>query len=77
MHHGENKQNVTIKLQFNQTFGLFCGDKNQLNITQHFESVLNFRFRLANNPQNHSYKRSVTLAGVCHRIKSQNQDMSF
>ena len=35
-HHDENKQNVTIKLQFNQTVGLCCRNKNQLNITKHF-----------------------------------------
>ena len=77
MHHDKNKQNVTIKLQFNQTVGLFCDDKNQLNIMQHFESVLNLQFHLANNPQNHFYKWSVTLAGICHCVESQNQDMSF
>ena len=36
MHHDDNKQNVTIILQFNQTIGLCCRDKNQLNITKHF-----------------------------------------
>ena len=44
---------------------------------QHFELTLNLWFRPANNPQNHSYKRSITLAGVHHHVELQNQDMSF
>ena len=77
MHHDESKQNITIKLQFNLTVGLFCGDKNQLNISQHFESTVNLQFCLTSNPQKYSFKRSVTLASICHHIELQNQDRSL